>query len=152
MMDLPIGVFDSGIGGLTVLRALRTALPYESFLYLGDTARLPYGTKSRDSVVRYAVQSTQALWERGIKLLVVACNTASAAALDALQAAYPGLPVVGVAGRAAPDTLRSSPRKARSGERAMSGRSWPVGLRPGCMASPASSLWPWRRKGGSTAR
>ncbi|MEJ5242621.1 MAG: glutamate racemase [Desulfomicrobiaceae bacterium] len=108
MTDLPIGVFDSGIGGLTVLRALRKALPSETFLYLGDTARLPYGTKSRETVVRYAVQSTRALWERGIKLLVVACNTASAAALDALRAAYPGLPVVGVVGPGAEAACQAS--------------------------------------------
>lgn len=108
MADLPIGVFDSGIGGLTVLRALRQALPYETFLYLGDTARLPYGTKSLDSVVRYAVQSTRALWERGIKLLVVACNTASAAALHTLQSVYPKIPVVGVVGPGAQAACQAS--------------------------------------------
>ena len=93
---LPIGVFDSGIGGLTVLKALTEALPRESFVYLGDTARLPYGTKSAKSVTRYALQTTNLLRERGIKLLVVACNTATAVSLEALQEAYPGLPVVGV--------------------------------------------------------
>ncbi len=96
MHNLPIGVFDSGIGGLTVLRALRQALPRESFLYLGDTARLPYGTKTPASVVRYALQSTAVLCQQGIKLLVVACNTASAVALPSLRAAYAPLPVIGV--------------------------------------------------------
>lgn len=94
--SLPIGVFDSGIGGLTVLKALATALPQESFLYLGDTARLPYGSKSAASVTRYALQTTALLKNRGIKLLVIACNTATAVSLDALQNAYPDLPVVGV--------------------------------------------------------
>lgn len=93
---LPIGVFDSGIGGLTVLKALADALPGERFLYLGDTARLPYGTKSAKSVTRYALQTTRLLRERGVKLLVIACNTATAASLDVLEAAYPDVPVVGV--------------------------------------------------------
>jgi len=94
--SLPIGVFDSGVGGLTVLRALTEALPQERFIYLGDTARLPYGTKSADTVVRYALQATDQLIERGIKCLVVACNTASAAALPAIRARHPELPEVGV--------------------------------------------------------
>jgi len=76
--DRPIGVFDSGVGGLTVLRALRRKLPREHLLYLGDTARVPYGTKSAASVTRYALQAARALVERDIKLLVIACNTASA--------------------------------------------------------------------------
>jgi glutamate racemase len=92
----PIGVFDSGMGGLTVLRALRAALPQERFVYLGDTARLPYGTKSAASVVRYSLQCADALVARGIRCLVVACNTASASALDALRLRYPGIPVFGV--------------------------------------------------------
>ena len=92
----PIGVFDSGVGGLTVLRSLQQALPQESFIYLGDTARLPYGTKSAETVARYAVQAADALVERGIKALVVACNTASAAALDVLRARHTNLPVIGV--------------------------------------------------------
>lgn len=106
----PIGVFDSGMGGLTVLRALRRALPHEDFLYLGDTARLPYGTKSRETVQRYAVQATRILVARGVKALVVACNTASAVALPELARQYAPLPVWGVvdpgaraAARAAPD-------------------------------------------------
>ncbi|WP_158046670.1 glutamate racemase [Skermanella pratensis] len=94
--DRPIGIFDSGVGGLTVLRALRERLPTEQLLYLGDTARLPYGTKSPETIARYAVQAAGLLVERGIKLLVVACNTASAHALDALRDAYPGIEVTGV--------------------------------------------------------
>lgn len=93
---LPIGVFDSGVGGLTVLKELRRALPQENFIYLGDTARLPYGTKSPNSISRYACQATEHLQEQGIKLLVVACNTASAVALGALRDQMHPLPVIGV--------------------------------------------------------
>lgn len=94
--DLPIGVFDSGVGGLTVLRALREHLPAESVIYLGDTARVPYGTKSVASIVRYALQATDHLVARGVKMLVVACNTASAVSLDPLHDRFAPLPVVGV--------------------------------------------------------
>jgi glutamate racemase len=93
---LPIGVFDSGMGGLTVLRALKKALPRESFIYLGDTARLPYGTKSADTVQQYASQMARILVERQIKALVIACNTATTAALPHLQALLPDMPVIGV--------------------------------------------------------
>jgi glutamate racemase len=92
----PIGVFDSGVGGLTVLRALVADLPSEDFLYLGDTARLPYGTKSAETVARYSVRAAESLVARGIKALVVACNTASSTALPALRARFPALPVIGV--------------------------------------------------------
>jgi glutamate racemase len=92
----PIGVFDSGVGGLTVLKALEAALPGERFVYLGDTARLPYGTKSAGTVRRYAVQAARLLVAQGVKALVVACNTASAVSLDALREAYAPLPVFGV--------------------------------------------------------
>jgi glutamate racemase len=92
----PIGVFDSGVGGLTVLRALRAAMPGESFIYLGDTARLPYGTKSDQTVVRYSLQCAAVLVARGIRALVVACNTASASSLEALRLRYPELPIIGV--------------------------------------------------------
>jgi glutamate racemase len=94
--QLAIGVFDSGMGGLTVLRALREGLPQESFVYLGDTARLPYGTKSPDTVKQYAMQMTKLLVERHIKALVIACNTATTAALPYLQAMLPDMPVLGV--------------------------------------------------------
>lgn len=94
--NLPIGIFDSGVGGLTVLNALQQKLPAEHFLYLGDTARLPYGAKSPESIARYALQASRHLVERRVKLLVVACNTASAVALDALGPAFAPLPVIGV--------------------------------------------------------
>ena len=95
-IELPIGVFDSGVGGLTVLRALRQRMPHEQFVYLGDTARLPYGTKSAESVLRYSVQAASALAKHGVKCLVIACNTASAVALSPLQARFAPVPVIGV--------------------------------------------------------
>lgn len=91
-----IGVFDSGMGGLTVLQALKRALPSESFIYLGDTARLPYGTKSQDTVLQYAIQMTRLLVDRQVKALVIACNTATTASLPHLQAMLPDVPVLGV--------------------------------------------------------
>jgi glutamate racemase len=94
--SLPIGVFDSGVGGLTVLKAIREALPAENLVYLGDTARLPYGTKSPTSISRYATRATRHLLQHDIKMLVVACNTASAVALTALQELMDPIPVVGV--------------------------------------------------------
>lgn len=97
MNKLPIGIFDSGVGGLTVYRALHNRLPNERFIYLGDTARVPYGTKSLATVERYAIENSQFLASLGIKLLVVACNTASALALPAIRKAV-GLNVVGVIG------------------------------------------------------
>ena len=91
-----IGVFDSGFGGLTVLRALVNRLPRARFAFLGDTARLPYGSKSRRTIARYAAQSAEFLVrEQGAEFLVIACNTASALALDAIQDAVP-VPVLGV--------------------------------------------------------
>lgn len=93
---LPIGVFDSGMGGLTVLKALQSRLPKESFIYLGDTARLPYGTKSAETVQQYAAQMARILVERQIKALVIACNTATTAALPHLQVMLPHMPVLGV--------------------------------------------------------
>lgn len=92
----PIGIFDSGIGGLTVLAALQERLPSENFIYLGDTARVPYGTKSSETVIRYSLTIARFLRAEGIKQLVVACNTASAHAMPALHDAFPGLSIVGV--------------------------------------------------------
>lgn len=97
-IDLPIGVFDSGVGGLTVLDALRRRLPGEDLLYLGDTARVPYGTRAPETVVRYAHRVAGHLVRRGVKAIVIACNTATTWALEALEAAAAplGLPVIGV--------------------------------------------------------
>src|SRR5215213_5711581 len=93
--DGRIGVFDSGVGGLTVFREIARALPREPLIYLGDCARLPYGTKSPETVIRYSLEAANHLLARGIKMLVVACNTATAAALPALQERLP-IPVIGV--------------------------------------------------------
>lgn len=95
--QLPIGIFDSGVGGLTVYRALHERLPTEHFIYLGDTARVPYGTKSLSTIERYAIENARFLEAHDIKLLVVACNTASALALPAIRDSV-SLPVVGVIG------------------------------------------------------
>jgi glutamate racemase len=91
----PIGVFDSGIGGLTVVRALRKALPAEDIFYLGDTARLPYGTKNKSTIERYSLEIAGLLLSEGAKIIVVACNTASALALPRLQEVLQ-IPVIGV--------------------------------------------------------
>ena len=121
-MTPAIGVFDSGVGGLTVLRALRAALPAADYLYLGDTARLPYGTKSAESVVRYAGQAADALVQRGIGCLVVACNTASAVAVEALRSRYAPLPVLGVVEPGA----RAAVAATRSGRIAVIATEGPV--------------------------
>lgn len=105
----PIGVFDSGVGGLTVFRALRRALPRERLVYLGDTARVPYGTKSKEAVTRYAIEIGRFLERRGVKHVVVACNTATALALPALvrELTVPVTGVVEPAVRAARAATRS---------------------------------------------
>lgn len=109
MNGAPIGVFDSGMGGLTVMRALRARLPHERFVYLGDTARLPYGTKNADTVRRYALQAARALTARGVKLVVIACNTASVS-LPALNDALAPLPVIGVIEPGAEAALAAAPK------------------------------------------
>lgn len=91
----PIGVFDSGIGGLSVIKALREQLPNEDVIYLGDTARVPYGTKTAQTVTRFSFQDSRFLLERNVKMVVVACNTASALAINALRSSL-DVPVLGV--------------------------------------------------------
>ena len=91
----PIGVFDSGVGGLTVLESLRQFLPSENYIYLGDTARVPYGNRTSQTIIRYAVSCTQQLVSRGVKAIVIACNTASAHALEALRQSF-DIPILGV--------------------------------------------------------
>lgn len=100
----PLGVFDSGVGGLTVVRALRDLLPNESIVYLGDTARVPYGSKSPDTIRRFSMEDTQFLVSHGVKAVVVACNTATAHALPVLQATF-RVPVIGVLGPGVEATL-----------------------------------------------
>lgn len=108
--NLPIGIFDSGVGGLTVYRALHERLPGERYVYLGDTARVPYGTKSLATVERYAVENARFLEAHGVKVLVVACNTASALALPAVRRSV-RMPVVGMIGPGA----RAAVREAKGG-------------------------------------
>ena len=107
IQNLPIGIFDSGVGGLTVYRALHEKLPNERFVYLGDTARVPYGTKSLATVERYAIENSLFLASRGIKLLVVACNTASALALPKIREKI-GVDVVGVIGPGARKAVQAT--------------------------------------------
>lgn len=106
--EQPIGVFDSGIGGLSVLRQLIRFLPYEKYIYLGDTARVPYGNKSADTVKHYSRECADFLLERGVKLIVVACNTASSVAMETVREAANGIPVIGVILPAAAAALRST--------------------------------------------
>lgn len=95
-MNNPIGIFDSGIGGLTVAKAIAKVLPEETLIYFGDTAHLPYGDKSRESIIAYSRRITGFLLDKGCKAIVIACNTASAHAYPALKKAYPGVPIVNV--------------------------------------------------------
>ena len=124
-MPPTIGVFDSGFGGLTVLRALIDRMPQARFAFLGDTARLPYGSKSRRTIARYAAQSAQFLVrEQGAEFLVIACNTASALALDAIQDAVP-VPVLGVIEPGADGGPRRLPNRRRAGHRHRRHRAQP---------------------------
>lgn len=110
-MSGPIGVFDSGLGGLTVLRSMIDLLPHESVVYFGDTARFPYGPKPRDEVLKYALEIGELLVERGARVVVVACNSAAAAALDVLEQQLP-VPVIGVIDPG----MRAAARATRSGK------------------------------------
>ncbi|MEO1083983.1 MAG: glutamate racemase [Acidobacteriota bacterium] len=105
----PLGVFDSGVGGLTVVAALRRLVPAESILYLGDTARLPYGTKSPETVARYSRRNVDFLIGRGVKAVVIACNTASAVAIDELSDEVPVWGVIGPGARAAVEAAGDAP-------------------------------------------
>jgi len=117
--DQPIGVFDSGIGGLTVVRAIKDALPKEDIFYLGDTARLPYGNKDRTTIERYSLEIAGLLSVEGSKLIVVACNTASALALPRLQEVF-RTPIIGVieSGARAATTVTREKRVGIIGTRA----------------------------------
>lgn len=94
--DLPIALFDSGVGGLTVYKAIRELLPNENLVYLGDTARVPYGTKSRETIEKYTINAASMLLKRGAKMLVIACNTATTAALPCLRKTFKEIPIIGV--------------------------------------------------------
>src|SRR5512143_2105385 len=105
--QLPIGIFDSGIGGLTVVRQIHRLLPQEDLIYLGDTARVPYGTKSPNTVIRFACEDAQFLLQQKVKAVVVACNTASAWALPTLERQFP-VPICGVITPGAQAALRKT--------------------------------------------
>jgi glutamate racemase len=92
----PIGIFDSGLGGLTVVSALRQSLPHENIIYLGDTARVPYGDKSPENIAKFATQDAEFLVGKGVKAIIIACNTVSAVALSAVEKAFPKIPIIGV--------------------------------------------------------
>ena len=131
----PLGVFDSGLGGLTVARALLSALPNERIIYLGDTARVPYGTRSAETVVRYARGCSKLLIDRGVKGLVVACNTVSAVAIDILRAEF-DLPIIGVIEPGARAALAAVSRLAPS-----PGRTQKIGVL-GTTGTVASGAYP----------
>lgn len=136
MSDAPLGVFDSGLGGLTVVRAMARRLPGEKIVYLGDTARVPYGPRSADTILRYSRGCAGELTRRGVKALVVACNTATAVALEMLRAEL-DLPVVGVIEPGA----RAAARVASEGARAGDGRALRVGVL-GTARTVASGAYP----------
>lgn len=94
-MNNPIGIFDSGVGGLTVLRAIKKMLPMEQLIYLGDTARVPYGNKSKETIVRYSIENTKFLMQFNIKMLVIACNTSTAMSIEILRNMFQ-IPIIGV--------------------------------------------------------
>ncbi|QWR76565.1 glutamate racemase [Candidatus Magnetomonas plexicatena] len=107
--DKPIGIFDSGVGGLTVLKAIHALLPNESTIYLGDTARVPYGIRSPETVTKYSLENSSFLIEKGIKLLIIACNTASAISLEVIKQTFdvPALGVIDSGARAAVSATRN---------------------------------------------
>lgn len=109
-MNEPIGVFDSGVGGLTVAREIMRQLPEESMIYFGDTARVPYGSKSKDTIIRYSRQIVNFLLSKGVKAVVVACNTASALALTELQREYI-VPIIGMVQPGAVAAMKATKNK-----------------------------------------
>ena len=140
MDDRPIGVFDSGLGGLTTVRELCRLLPEEDIVYFGDTGRVPYGSRSRETIVKYARQDVAFLRTFDLKTIVIACGTVSTTALDVLAAENP-IPVLGVVASSAPRRpSAAAPTSGSSGRRTR---------RPGCWPSPAPSLYPWWRTAAS---
>lgn len=129
--ELPIGIFDSGIGGLTVMKEVIEQLPAEHILYFGDTARVPYGGRSPETVMRYSLENTDFLMSQGIKILVVACNTSSAISLDAIRAKFP-MPVIGVVepgARAAVNTTKLKSVAVIGTETTINSRSYDLAIK-----------------------
>ncbi len=142
--NAPIGVFDSGIGGLTVLKALRHHFPQQSYVYLGDTARLPYGTKSPETVARYAASLTQELMKQDVKAIIIACNTASTHGMEAVKALAGEIPVIGMIDPASRAALKVT-KKGHIGVMATFGTIKSgaytkaiLNLRPDCRISPVA--------------
>lgn len=106
----PIGIFDSGIGGLTVVKSVNTYLPSESIIYFGDTARVPYGSKSNSTIIEYALQDAQFLAKKNVKLIIVACNTASAVAIDELKSKFE-IPIIGMINPGAKTAINETKNK-----------------------------------------
>lgn len=134
--NLPVGIFDSGVGGLTVFKAIHNLLPHENIIYLGDTARLPYGTKSKDTIIRYTFNAASHLIERGVKLLVIACNTATSAALPYLEEKFKPIPVIGVikpGAEAAVETSKNGRIAVIATEATIKGDAYPLAIK---------SIWP----------
>ncbi|MEO0225674.1 MAG: glutamate racemase [candidate division WOR-3 bacterium] len=109
-MNRPIGIFDSGIGGLSVVKELRKILPNEEIIYFGDTARLPYGTKSKETIAKFSLENAKFLITRGVKMIIVACHSSASAALDDLTKRI-DLPIIGVIEPGARAALKSDPTK-----------------------------------------
>jgi glutamate racemase len=137
MTSLPIGIFDSGVGGLTVLRAVRERLPNENIIYLGDTARVPYGTKSRATVERYAVEDAAFLIHKGVKVVIIACNTASALARERLRREFevPFLSVIGPGVRAAAKATKNHRIGVIATEATIDSGAYADGIREACGAT-----------------
>lgn len=138
MNSLPIGIFDSGVGGLTVLRAVQEQLPNENIIYLGDTARVPYGTKSRTTVERYAVEDAAFLITKGVKVIIIACNTASALARERLRSEFEELPFLSVIGpgvRAAARATKNKRIGVIATEATIGSDAYAIGIREACAAS-----------------
>lgn len=131
---LPIGIFDSGVGGLTVLRAVRERLPNENIIYLGDTARVPYGTKSRATIERYAVEDAAFLIGKGVKVIIIACNTASALSRERLRSEFeiPFLSVIGPGVRAAARATKNSRIGVIATEATIGSGAYAAGIREAC--------------------
>ncbi|OGV04376.1 MAG: glutamate racemase [Ignavibacteria bacterium RIFOXYB2_FULL_36_7] len=108
--DKPIGIFDSGIGGLTVVKRFLTALPNENIIYFGDTARVPYGSKSNSTVIEYSLQDARFLLSKNVKAIVVACNTASSVAIDELRKTF-DIPIIGMIGPGSKAALKETKNK-----------------------------------------
>ncbi|MBL8205710.1 MAG: glutamate racemase [Blastocatellia bacterium] len=138
MNSLPIGIFDSGVGGLTVLRAVRERLPNENIIYLGDTARVPYGTKSRATVEKYAVEDAAFLIHKGVKVIIIACNTASALARERLRQEFevPFLSVIGPGVRAAARATKNHRIGVIATEATIDSGAYANGIREACGDTP----------------